>query len=233
MNTIALIPARGGSKGIPRKNIKLFNSKPLIYWSIQTALNSNYVDRVIVSTDDEEIAEVAKSYSAEVPFLRPKEFASDESPGIDPVIHALENIPNVDKILLLQPTSPFRETKHIEEIFQLSAKYNSDSVVSISLSKKHVDLFFYLNDKKKLTSYNDKIKSLPRQQYQNIYTINGSLYLSTKDSLLTNKSFLTPKTIGYVMSDKYSLDIDTQLDWDLAEFIMRKYSNEKQDFNGS
>ena len=233
MSTIALIPARGGSKGIPRKNIKLFNSKPLIYWSIQTALNSNYVDRVIVSTDDEEIAEVAKSYSAEVPFLRPKKFASDQSPGIDPVIHALENIPNVDNILLLQPTSPFRETKHIEEIFQLSAKYNSDSVVSISLFKKHVDMFFYLNDKKKLTAYNDKIKSLPRQQYQNIYTLNGSLYLSTKDSLCTNKSFVTPKTIGYVMSDKYSLDIDTQLDWDLAEFIMRKYSNEKLDFIGS
>ena len=90
-----------------------------------------------------------------------------------------------------------------------------------------------LNDKKKLTAYNDKIKSLPRQQYQNIYTLNGSLYLSTKDSLCTNKSFVTPKTIGYVMSDKYSLDIDTQLDWDLAEFIMRKYSNEKLDFIGS
>ena len=233
MNTIALIPARGGSKGIPGKNIKLFNSKPLIYWSIQTALNSNYIDRVIVSTDDEEIAEVAKSYSAEVPFLRPKKFATDESPGIDPVIHALENIPNVDNVLLLQPTSPFRENKHVEEIFQLSSEFNSDSVVSISLSKKHIDLFFYLNDNKKITGYNDKIKSLPRQQYQNLYTLNGSLYLSTKDSIFSNKSFITPKTIGYVMADKYSFDIDNQLDWELAEFTMKKYSDIKLDFNGS
>ena len=170
MNTIALIPARGGSKGIPRKNIKLFNSKPLIYWSIQTALNSNYIDRVIVSTDDEEIAEISKSYSAEVPFLRPKEIATDESPGIAPVIHALENIPNVDNLLLLQPTSPFRETKHIEEIFKLRSKLNSESAVSISSSKKNIDLFFKLNDKQIISPNNSNSKFLPRQQYQDIYT---------------------------------------------------------------
>ena len=227
MNTIALIPARGGSKGLPRKNIKLFNSKPLIYWSIQTALKSDHIDRVIVSTDDEEIAEIAKSYSAEVPFLRPKKLSSDESPGIDPVIHALENIPNVKDLLLLQPTSPFRETKHIEEIFKLRSEFNSDSAVSVSLSRKHIDLFFFLNDKKEIIPYNNKIRLLPRQQYQNSYTLNGSLYLATKESIFSHKSLITPETIGYVMPEKYSFDIDTQLDWDLAEFVMKKYSNVK------
>ncbi len=223
MNAIALIPARGGSKGILRKNIKLFNSKPLIYWSIQAALNCNYIDRVIVSTDDEEIAEIAKSFSAEVPFLRPKELATDSSPSIDAVIHALENVPNVKDILLLQPTSPLRETKHIEEIFKLRSKFNSDSAVSITLSKKHVDLFFKINSKKEIYPHNNNFKALPRQKYDDLYTVNGSLYLSTKESILSNNSFFSTTTIGYEMSEEFSLDIDTQLDWDIAEYIMRKY----------
>ena len=105
------------------------------------------IENNIEITNDEEIAEIAKSYSAEVPFLRPKEIATDESPGIAPVIHALENIANVDNLLLLQPTSPFRETKHIEEIFKLRSKLNSESAVSISSSKKNIDLLlFYLCD---------------------------------------------------------------------------------------
>ena len=111
MSTIALIPARGGSKGIPRKNIKLFNSKPLIYWSIKAALESDFIDRVIVSTEDQEIAEIAKTYYAEVPFLRPKELSLDESLGIEPVLHALEELPEVHDLLLLQPTSPLKKIK--------------------------------------------------------------------------------------------------------------------------
>ena len=92
MKNIALIPARGGSKGIPRKNIKLFNSRPLIYWSIKSALESNYIDRVIVSTEDEEIADIARSFSAEVPFKRPTELAEDNTKGIETVLHALDNL---------------------------------------------------------------------------------------------------------------------------------------------
>lgn len=227
MDAIALIPARGGSKGISRKNIKLFNSKPLIYWSIQTALNSNCIDRVIVSTDDEEIAEIARSFSAEVPFLRPKELATDASPSIDTVIHALENIPHIKDILLMQPTSPLRETKHIEEIFNLRSELNSDSAVSVSQSKKHVDLFFRINAKKQICPNNREFKVLPRQKYDDLYTLNGSLYLSTKEAILSNKSFFSNSTIGYEMSEEYSLDIDSQIDWDIAEYIMRKYQDKR------
>ena len=108
MSNIALIPARGGSKGIYRKNIKIFNSKPLIYWSIKTALESKYIDRVIVSTNDEEIAQISRSFSAEVPFMRSEIFAEDDSPSINTVIHALKNLPYVDNVLLMQPTSPLR-----------------------------------------------------------------------------------------------------------------------------
>ena len=146
MDRIALIPARGGSKGIVRKNIKLFNSKPLIYWSILTASRSNNVDRIIVSTDDEEIAAIAESFSRSS-LLRPKEFAKDDSPGIDPVLHALENISNVQDLILLQPTSPLRKEFHIDDIFKLRKKCNVESAVSISLSRKHIDLFFRMNSK--------------------------------------------------------------------------------------
>ena len=96
MTSLGLIPARGGSKGIPRKNIKLFNNKPLIYWSIKTALESAYIDKVVVSTDDEEIADIARSLSAEVPFFRPRELSEDNSLGIDTVLHALENLNNIN-----------------------------------------------------------------------------------------------------------------------------------------
>ena len=145
MSSIALIPARGGSKGIPRKNIKLFNSKPLIFWTIKAAIESKFVDRVIVSTDDEEIAHIAKSLSAEVPFLRPKELAQDNSSGIDPVVHALNNLQNVKDVLLLQPTSPLRRTKDINGIFELRSKKNTSSAVSVSESGKHIDLFFEMD----------------------------------------------------------------------------------------
>ena len=126
---VALIPARGGSKGIPKKNIKLFNSKPLIYWSIKVALECKRIDRVIVSTESEEIANIARSLSAEVPFMRPKKYATDDSPGIEPVIHLLKKIPNIDDLLLLQPTSPLRRLKDVEAIFEERLKFKADSAV--------------------------------------------------------------------------------------------------------
>ena len=117
MKNIALIPARGGSKGIKRKNIKPLNNMPLIYWTIKTALSSNYIDRVVVSTEDEEIADISRSLCAEVPFMRPASLAKDNSTAIETVLHALEHLPEVSNILLMQPTSPLRKINHIEEIF--------------------------------------------------------------------------------------------------------------------
>ena len=222
MTTIALIPARGGSKGIPRKNIKLFNSKPLIYWSIKAAFESDFIDRVIVSTEDVEIAEIAKSFSAEVPFLRPKELSKDDSLGIEPVIHALEELPEVKDLILLQPTSPLRESIHIDGIFNLRNKLNSDSAVSISLSKKPI--IYKLNKDLKIQHFSENIAPLPRQKLSNLYNLNGALYLSSKESILQNKSFISNSTIGYIMSEESSIDIDTHLDWEIAEYIMKKNS---------
>ena len=220
MKILGVIVARGGSKGIPRKNIKLFNFKPLIYWSIVAAQESNHIDRVIVSTEDQEIADVARKYSAEVPFLRPKKFAMDNSPGIDPVIHLLENIDNVESLLLLQPTSPLRETKHINEIFELKERFNAESVVSVSLAKKNI--IFAMDENNLLSSISKEFKLLPRQEFSNLYNLNGALYLSSTESILRNRSFFSPTTLGYIMPEEYSVDIDTPLDWEIAEFLMSR-----------
>lgn len=222
MNNIALIPARGGSKGIPRKNIKLFNKKPLIYWTIKQALESDCIDRVVVSTDDEEIADIARTFSADVPFLRPKKFSEDDSPGIDTVIHALENLPEAEDILLMQPTSPLRRIFDVNEIFKIRAKYKSDSAVSISRTGKNIDLFFKKNSNHTITPISKNAKMLPRQKYRDLFTLNGALYLANKALIFKNKSFFSSQTIGYIMPQEFSIDIDTQLDWDIAEFLFTK-----------
>tara|TARA_Y100000991_G_C21856042_1_gene298825 strand:- start:42 stop:755 length:714 start_codon:yes stop_codon:yes gene_type:complete len=220
MSTIALIPARGGSKGIPRKNIKQFCSKPLIYWSIKVALESEFIDRVIVSTEDDEIAKIAKSFSAEVPFIRPTELSNDKSPGIDPVIHALQKLPEVNDLLLLQPTSPIRQKKDIEGIFHKRSMHHSDSAVSVTESSKSLNLFFRINPENKLIPVGKTFNIKPRQSYSKEYIINGSMYLSTRKSILENNSLITSKTIAYKMSNKYSIDIDSPFDWEIAEYIM-------------
>ena len=224
MSCVALIPARGGSKGIPRKNIKPFNSKPLIYWSIKVALESNKVDRVIVSTEDEEIADIARSFSAEVPFMRPKKYAMDNSSGLEPIMHALEKIPNINDLLILQPTSPLRRLLDIDGIFDQRSKFNSDSAVSLTLSKKPSNIFFQLDKNMKIFSSKETLSFKPRQEYQKRYYLNGSLYLSTKESILKNKYLVTNDTIGYIMPEEYSIDIDTPFDWMIAEFLMGNLS---------
>ena len=222
MVRVALIPARGGSKGIIRKNIKPFLNKPLIYWSIKIALECEYFDRVIVSTEDPEIADIAKNFSAEVPYLRPVKFSKDETPGIEPVLDILENIPEITDLLLLQPTSPLRRIEDIEKIFKLRKFHDSDSAVSITPAIKPLSLYVTLNNNNEISPLSKNYDIKPRQQYSKNYIFNGSLYLSKKDSIIKNKSLITPKTVGYIMPERYSIDIDTQFDWEIAEYLMSK-----------
>lgn len=137
MNLVALIPARGGSKGIPRKNIKPLAGKPLIGWTIDAAKQAACVHRLIVSTEDEAIASVARSFGAEVPFMRPVELTADDTPGIAPVLHALEQLPDVDRLLLLQPTSPLRSVADIEGIVEFCLARGAPSAVSVCEASKH------------------------------------------------------------------------------------------------
>ncbi|QNI72336.1 cytidylyltransferase domain-containing protein [Synechococcus sp. NOUM97013] len=222
MSLLALIPARGGSKGIPRKNIRSFSGKPLLQWSIDVALASPSVDRVVVSTDDLEIAEIALAGGAEVPFLRPSELATDTSPGIAPVLHVLEQLPDVTDVLLMQPTSPLRLIDDVEGIIALSQKIVSDAVVSVTTTSKHPAWMYTLTLDHTLQPLMDIPGVSCRQQLPSSYILNGSLYFGSRALLERQGSFLSPRTLGYVMPPERSVDIDTLLDWQWGEFLMEQ-----------
>lgn len=137
MNLLTCIPARGGSKGIPRKNIRPLAGKPLIGWTIDAAKQAACVNRIVVSTEDEEIATVARALGAEVPFMRPEELAADDTPGIEPVLHAIAQLPGFDWLLLLQPTSPLRTAADIEGIVDFCHSQQAPAAVSICEVAKH------------------------------------------------------------------------------------------------
>ena len=181
MTLLALIPARGGSKGIPRKNIRLFCGKPLLQWSIDAALASACVDQVVVSTDDSEIADLAKAGGAEVPFLRPAELATDRASGIAPVLHALEHLPRVSDVLLLQPTSPLRTSADIEAIVALRQQAGCESAVSLTPSAKHPAWMYKLSQEQWLEPLLELDEIDCRQLLPPAYVLNGALYLASRE----------------------------------------------------
>ena len=222
MTLLALIPARGDSKGIPRKNIRPLCGKPLLHWTIGAALASACVDHVIVSTEDPEIAEVAKAGGAEVPFLRPADLATDTAPGIAPVLHALEQLPHVSDVLLLQPTSPLRTSADIEAIVALRQQAGRKSAVSLMPSAKHPAWMYSLGQDQRLEPLLPLNGVHCRQELTPAYVLNGALYLASRDFLLEEEAFISPDTVGYVMPSERSVDIDTPLDWQWAEFLLEQ-----------
>ncbi len=221
---LGLIPARGGSKGLPKKNLYLFNKKPLIQWTIECALESNSLDRIIVNTDDESIADFSRSKGVEVPFLREPHLAQDNSRIVDAVLNVLEKIINFDFILLLQPTSPLRTKEDITNIIKLQKQYNASSLVSVCEAKENPALFYEINNDNYLSKSFKQYKGSNRQEYKRNYIINGALYFSSVENLKKNKSFITNKTIPYVMPRERSIDIDDITDIRWGEFI-QKYKN--------
>lgn len=218
--TIAFIPARGGSKGIPKKNIKPLGGIPLISHTIREALKCAEIDRVIVSTDSDEIAAVAVESGAEVPFLRPAHLATDQSPGIDPVLHCLEQMKAVEVLVLLQPTSPFRTSEHIRESLALFQKTQS-SVVSVSEANKHPAWMYTVDQTMTMQRLMD-IDFWRRQDLPKIYCPNGAIYIASREQLVNEKSFLISTTKAYSMSRMHSLDIDTLEDWEYAEYLIAR-----------
>lgn len=222
MKILGLIPARGGSKGIPRKNIKLIAGKPLIVWTIESALRSRFLDAVVVSTDDEEIAAVARQCGAQVPFMRPAALADDITPGLDPVFHALNKLPEFDSVLLLQPTSPLRTTGDIDSCISMAQKNKSLCVVSVSEPDVHPFWTYKLNDDQTLRALVEAADVHRRQDLPPVYALNGALYFANCSWLMKQKKFITNKTTAYVMPAERSIDIDTPLDWKLAEVLLRE-----------
>ncbi|WP_252223594.1 MULTISPECIES: acylneuraminate cytidylyltransferase family protein [unclassified Clostridium] len=223
---LAIIPARGGSKGLPGKNILNLNGKPLIAHTILASKNSKFVTRVVVSTDDKEIAEISKKYGAEVPYLRPNSLAKDKSLTIDSVFHMLDYLEKYedyspDYVLLLQCTSPLRNEQHIDEAIEKLVKSDFHGIISICESEvnpywtnilKNESLKYFLEEGKNITR---------RQDLPKIYRYNGAIYLAKTEALKREKTFEVENLTGYVMDRESSIDIDTEIDFKIAEIIMK------------
>lgn len=227
VSCLAVIPARGGSKRVPRKNVLPLAGKPLIAWTIEAALAAQCVDRVIVSTDSPEIAETSRQFGALVPFMRPDELCRDETPGIEPIIHAacwLEEHEGFrpDWTMLLQPTSPFRTAQDIDAAVRFAEERNADSAVSVCVTHHHPCWMKSIDAAGRLSDFLPTSDHYKRQQdLPPIYVLNGALYLVRRDVLLKRRTFYSDDTVGYVMPEERSLDIDTPWDMHVAELIMR------------
>jgi N-acylneuraminate cytidylyltransferase/CMP-N,N'-diacetyllegionaminic acid synthase len=226
-SVLAIIPARGGSKGVKRKNLRDLGGKPLITWSIEEAKKSKYIDKLIVSTEDDDIAEVSKKYGADV-IRRPSELATDTATTQDVIINCLEQLKKsfdyVPKfILLLQCTCPFRKVKHIDEAIVkfLDSIETADSLISITEQDtppwwfRDIDKDGYI---KNFLEY-DKNKFARRQDFPKVYKLNGAIYIIKIEKFLELKSFETEKTISYIMDEYSSVDIDNEIDYLFANFL--------------
>lgn len=227
---LAIIPARGGSKGVPRKNIRLLAGKPLIAYTIDTASKSEYINSVVVSTENEEISEVSKKYGAEV-IERPKELAQDESPAIDAIKHVIQTLREKDNyhpdiIVLLQPTTPLRIVPDINNAVELFLNNDCESVVSVCKANPYWCLTFKDKYLEPVHGWDYFYKR--RQDLPNSYSLNGAIYITLTENLDKYNSFFNKKTISYIMPIERSVDIDNEVDFKLAEFFLRREYEESQ-----
>lgn len=221
MSVLAVIPARGGSKGIPGKNIKQLCGKPLIAWTIDVAKKAKCIDQIVVSSDDKWTLDIAKSFGVSTPFVRPPELATDDTPGILPILHAIDQLPGYDWILVLQPTSPLRTAEDIEGIFSFCMEKEAPAAVSICKSFEQPHWMYQkTNDCRLLPLISDCPQMTRRQDLPSFYVLNGALYLAKTEWLKTNETFISDETVSFEMPRERSVDIDEQRDWDLAESFL-------------
>lgn len=229
---LALIPARGGSKGVPRKNIRPLNGKPLVAYSIEAALAlPSLLYRVIVSTDDAEIAAVAKQYGVEVPFLRPAEISADSTPMLPVMQHAVRFVEQqdglrLDWVLLLQPVSPLRLPLDIENTLRIARETDCDSVISVvQVFSVHPITMKRIENGRLLPYCIEEIEGTRRQNYSPpAYMRNGAIYLTRRDVLMNDNSIWGRSICPYVMPEERSINIDSELDFKLVELVMAEQS---------
>ena len=229
MKILGVIPARGGSKGVPEKNIKLIGGIPLIVHTIKASIKSN-LTKIIVSTESEKIANISESYGLKIPFVRPNNLTSDTAKSIDVVKHALnemENIDNIkyDAVMMLQPTTPFRTTKNINDAISLLIKNEgADSVISVTnVEGNHPARMKYIENRYLIDPpFCELHENQNRQELIEMYIRNGAIYL-TRRNIILNNSFKGSKCLPITMSKKTSINIDTIDDFEYAEFIYNKF----------
>ena len=219
---LSLITARGGSKGIPKKNIRILGDKPLIAWTIESSLNSKYIDRTILSSDCDDIIEISKKYGCDVPFKRPIELSQDDSSSMDVIIHTLNKIKGYDYLVLLQPTSPFRHDGLIDKMISEIVDNNYEQLVSVKKLKKESNFLYYKDsDNRLLPISGEYVKNKRRQEQENnIYEHNGSVYISKIDFLLEKKSYNCEETRMFEMFGKENIDIDEEIDLKYSNFLI-------------
>lgn len=212
-SVLAIIPARGGSKGVPRKNIRDLGGKPLIAWSIEAARKSQFIDRVILSSEDEEIISVAKQWGCDVPFIRPKELSADHTPGIEPVLHAIRQLPEYDYIVLLQPTSPMRRAEDIDGCISQCLSSGAGACVSVTEVDKSPYWMYFLDEEGRMMPIiKTERRYNQRQELPKVYALNGAIYVAQSGWLKENKTFVTKQTVAYYMTTDKSIDIDEETD---------------------
>jgi CMP-N,N'-diacetyllegionaminic acid synthase len=225
---LALIPARGGSKGLPGKNIKEFCGKPLIVHTIETAQKSCFIDRIVVSTDDMYIAELARKHKAEVPFMRPSELATDDALAKDAYVYTIERLNkefngNYENFIVLCPTAPLRTSEDIDRAIDLFNCKKADSVVSVTQTAYPPTWMRRIDKEGILRVYSSqKGEGDNRQTEEIVYIPNGAIYVLTLSILKDRCSYYSEKTYPYIMPRERSIDIDDELDFEVAQFLYQK-----------
>ncbi|MFW9995572.1 MAG: cytidylyltransferase domain-containing protein [Candidatus Odinarchaeota archaeon] len=225
---LCTICARGGSKGIKNKNIRLLNGKPLIYYSIAVAKKCDYIDNIIVSTDSEEIASIASSFGVEVPFMRPKELALDHVGRVDVIIHATSTFEAMketkwDLIVDLGVASPLRNVRDVKNAIELLVEKNADNVVSATPSHRNPYFNMAEVDKAGKVSYSKQLpaKITQRQDAPEVFDLNDSILVWTRETLFSDKDFFNDGSSLYIMPTERSVDIDTEIDFKIAECLIK------------
>lgn len=225
MKALFLVPARGGSKGVPGKNIKLLGGKPLIGYAIDAVKPLTDISNICISTDAEDIRSVVENYGVPVPFLRPAYLAEDNSGTYEVCLHALNYYKDLgvhyDVLVILQPTSPFRTTQHIKEALAL---YNEDldMVVSVTETKSNPYTVLFEENEQGFLVKSKEGNFVRRQDCPHVWEYNGAVYVINTNSLRRHPINQFKKVKKYVMSEASSVDIDTPLDWEFSEFLINK-----------
>ena len=224
---LAIIPARGGSKRLPRKNVLELCGKPLIAWSIEAGLKSKYIDKLIVTSDDEDILSISEKYGSDI-IKRPEELSNDTATTFDALKHTIDNLEKYDYIVLLQPTSPLRNEKYLDEAIELLEQKNADAVISVC-EMDHSPLWSNTlpKDGSMKSFLKEEVLNKRSQDLDKYFRLNGAIYICKMDKFLNNKGFFLKENIyAYLMSKENSTDIDDEFDFLMTEYIM-KYKNIK------
>ena len=225
---IAVIPARGGSKRLPGKNIRKLAGKPLIAWTIEAAISSQQFQHVYVSTDCKKIAKISKEYGAEIPFIRPPELSTDIATTNDVIIHLIDWYENrydqqVKTVTILQPTSPLRTSAHIKEAKSLMLSKSARAIISVCELEHPLEFCNTLDQDNSMNGFIDPINLKRTQDIQKVYRLNGAIYIIDRSYVEMLSDIYSDGSYAYIMNRASSIDIDNKEDFDLADFYMQKF----------